>query len=129
MNAFQNVSLIGARLVERQALLEQLCEPVDRVLPFADVADTVEDAVAGTLDHQLDRKQDQFRILAIYTAIMAIPALILLGLARTAGPRVDRLLDRLGTWIQKYTGEMVGWVLGIVGFFLATSAFSTLFLN
>ncbi len=72
---------------------------------------------------------ERLGILALDNAIMAIPALGLRGLARTAGPRVDGLLDRLGSWIQKYTGEMVGWVLGIVGFFLATSAFSSLFLS
>jgi cytochrome c biogenesis protein CcdA len=67
-------------------------------------------------------------ILAVYTAIMALPALVLLGVSSSGGPAFQRLLDRVGAWIQRASGEMLGWALGIAGFYLATSAFSSLFL-
>lgn len=65
-------------------------------------------------------------ILAGYALVMAIPALALLGLARIGAPWVDRLLDRTGGWIERNAEGMLGWMLGIVGFFLAANAIGSL---
>lgn len=70
----------------------------------------------------------RFGILAVYTVVMAIPALLLLALSRAGGSSVQRLLDRVAAWIQRANGEMIAWALGIAGFYLATNAFTSLFL-
>ena len=65
-------------------------------------------------------------IIAGYTTVMALPALALLGLSRIGAPWVDRLLERAGTWIERNAEGMLGWMLGIVGFFLAANAIGSL---
>ncbi len=65
-------------------------------------------------------------ILAGYVLVMVIPALGVLGLSRIRAPWVNRLLDRTGAWIQRNAEGMLGWMLGIVGFFLATNAIGSL---
>lgn len=65
-------------------------------------------------------------MLAGYGLVMALPALALLGLSRIGAPWVNRLLDRTGAWIQKNAEGMLGWMLGIVGFLLATNAIGSL---
>lgn len=68
----------------------------------------------------------RYALLAGYTAVMAIPALGLIGLLRTGAPWVDRLLSRTGAWIERNAEGMLGWMVGIVGFFLATNAIGSL---
>ena len=65
-------------------------------------------------------------IIAAYTTVMAVPALALLGLSRIGAPWVDRLLNRSGAWIKRNAEGMLGWMLGIVGFLLATNAIGSL---
>ena len=65
-------------------------------------------------------------IIAAYTTVMAVPALALLGLSRIGAPWVDRLLNRSGAWIERNAEGMLGWMLGIVGFLLATNAIGSL---
>jgi hypothetical protein len=65
-------------------------------------------------------------IIAGYTTVMALPALALLGLSRIGAPWVDRLLEWAGKWIERNAEGMLGWMLGIVGFFLAANAIGSL---
>lgn len=65
--------------------------------------------------------------LAGYVAVMALPALLLLGLRVVARPLVEPVLTRLNTWIERNSGEMLGWILGIVGFLLAADAAGRVF--
>jgi cytochrome c biogenesis protein CcdA len=68
----------------------------------------------------------QTGVLAAYTVVMAVPALLLLLSSRTGAPWVSRLLDRLAAWIQQNADGMIGWTLGIVGFLLAANAIDPL---
>lgn len=65
-------------------------------------------------------------MIAGYTIVMALPALSLLGLSRIGAPWVSRLLDWTGAWIERNAEGMLSWMLGIVGFLLATSAIGSL---
>lgn len=60
--------------------------------------------------------------LAAYVGIMIAPALVLLGLRLVVARAVEPLLLRLGAWLSRNSDEILGWVLGIVGFLLAADA-------
>jgi len=62
-----------------------------------------------------------------YTAVMALPALLLIGIATYAGPRIDGVLKRIEGWITRNSDVVIGWALGIVGFLVAVNAASALF--
>ena len=49
-------------------------------------------------------------------------ALALLALRLVARRAVDPILRRLGTWLDRNADDILGWVLGIVGFLLAADA-------
>jgi cytochrome c biogenesis protein CcdA len=69
-------------------------------------------------------------VLAGYCLVMVLPALVLLGLRRTLADRVTPVLARVNGWFEKNAVGATGWILGIVGFFLAVDAASQLgFLN
>lgn len=68
----------------------------------------------------------QIGMIAGYTIVMALPALALLGLSRIGAPWVDRLLNRSEAWIERNAEGMLGWMLGIVGFLLASNAIGSL---
>lgn len=69
-------------------------------------------------------------VLAGYCVVMVLPALGLLGLRLALTERVTPLLTRLNGWFEKHAVGATGWILGIVGFFLAADAASQLgFLN
>jgi cytochrome c biogenesis protein CcdA len=69
-------------------------------------------------------------VLAGYCLVMILPALVLLVLRRTFSDRVTPLLTRVNGWFAKHAVGATGWILGIVGFFLAADAATQLgFLN
>lgn len=69
-------------------------------------------------------------ILAGYCLVMILPALVLFGLRLALADRVTPLLTRVNGWFAKHAVGATGWILGIVGFFLAADAASRLgFLN
>lgn len=61
-------------------------------------------------------------VLAAYVVVMVVPALVLLGLRLVARRAVDPVLARIGAWIERNSDDMLGWILGIVGFFVAADA-------
>lgn len=61
-------------------------------------------------------------ILAAYVLVMTLPALALLALRLLAHRAIEPALRRLGAWLDRNTDEMLGWILGIVGFFVAADA-------
>lgn len=65
-------------------------------------------------------------VLVAYVVVMTLPALVLLALRLTAGPLVEPTLARLGRWLERNAEDLLGWVLGIAGFFLAADAVSRL---
>ena len=61
-------------------------------------------------------------VLAGYCVVMLLPALLLLG-ARVAARRlVEPLLLRLDVVLSRGAGEMIAWVVGILGFLIARDA-------
>lgn len=65
-------------------------------------------------------------VLAGYCLVMVLPALALLVLRHTLSDRVTPLLIRVNGWFAKHAVGATGWVLGIVGFFLAADAVTQL---
>lgn len=65
-------------------------------------------------------------ILAGYCLVMILPALALLGLRLALSERVTPALRRVDAWFAKNAVGATGWILGIVGFFLAADAASQL---
>ncbi|CCH73180.1 conserved membrane hypothetical protein [Nostocoides australiense Ben110] len=65
-------------------------------------------------------------VLAVYVAVMCLPALVLLGLRLGLAERVTPLLTRLESWLTTHTGGAIWWVVGILGFFLAADAVTRL---
>lgn len=61
-------------------------------------------------------------VLAVYTALMVLPALVLLGVWRVAGERARPRMERLADWLRRQSGETLAWMIGIVGFLLAADA-------
>lgn len=66
-------------------------------------------------------------LLAGYVVVMTLPALALLGLRLAAARQAEPVLTKINDWLQRNKDEMLGWVLGIVGFLLAADAASRLF--
>lgn len=69
----------------------------------------------------------QLLILAGYCLFMILPALVLIGAASLLGDRVWSRLERLSTWMQRHSEDSIGWIIGILGFFLAANALEALF--
>lgn len=65
-------------------------------------------------------------LLAAYVVVMVLPALGLLGLRLAAHRRTEPLLTRVNEWLQRNKDEMLGWVLGIIGFLVAADAIQRL---
>jgi hypothetical protein len=61
-------------------------------------------------------------VLAGYCLVMVLPALVLLGLRGTFADRVLPALTRVNGWFEKHAVGATGWVLAVVGFFLAADA-------
>lgn len=66
-------------------------------------------------------------VLVLYVVVMTLPALLLLGLRLAAARQAEPVLTRINAWLQRNKDEMLGWVLGIIGFLLAADAASRLF--
>jgi Sap, sulfolipid-1-addressing protein len=68
----------------------------------------------------------QVAILAGYVLVMVAPALVLFGLRRTAGTRIEPRLQRIEAWLERTTGGATAWIVGILGFLLAADAIGAL---
>jgi hypothetical protein len=69
-------------------------------------------------------------VLAGYCLVMILPALGLLGLRLALSERVTPWLVKVNGWFEKHAAGATGWILGIVGFFLAADGASQLgFIN
>lgn len=66
-------------------------------------------------------------VLFVYCVVMILPALVLLVVAGTIGDRVWTRLSRFGDWTDRQTSGAIGWIVGLVGFFIAADAASVLF--
>ncbi|MGL5817260.1 MAG: GAP family protein [Phycicoccus sp.] len=66
-------------------------------------------------------------VLAGYVLVMSLPALVLLGVRLAFAARVAPLLERLDAWMTRSTSGAVWWIVGIVGFFVASDAAGRLF--
>ena len=64
----------------------------------------------------------QVGVLAGYSLVMVLPALVLAVVRGAVGRRVESPLRRLDGWLTRQADEMTGWVFGIVGFLLAGDA-------
>lgn len=65
-------------------------------------------------------------LLAAYVVVMVLPALVLLGLRLVAHDRAQPALETVHRWVERNKDEMLGWVLGILGFLLASDALQRL---
>ncbi|MBO1804193.1 GAP family protein [Leucobacter ruminantium] len=68
----------------------------------------------------------RFALLAGYCLVMIAPALLLLAARLLAARAVERPLQRFTAWMQRTGAENTSWILGIIGFLLARSAFTEL---
>jgi hypothetical protein len=69
----------------------------------------------------------QVAILAGYVLVMVAPALVLFGLRRAAGTRMEPRLRRLEARMNRHTGgSTTAWIVGIIGFFVAANAVAVL---
>ncbi|MEV0900489.1 GAP family protein [Actinoplanes sp. NPDC049802] len=64
--------------------------------------------------------------MAGYCLVMILPALVLLGVRMATGKRLMPVLTRFSQWLAR--SDMMGWVVGIVGFLLARYAAAELYL-
>ena len=64
--------------------------------------------------------------LAAYVAVMCLPALALLALRLGAGSRVEGPLTRAADWFDRKSGSALWWVMGVVGFLVASDDISRL---
>jgi hypothetical protein len=65
-------------------------------------------------------------ILLAYSVVMVLPALVLLVLRTVFASSVEPLLVRISGWFSRRGGDLAAWVIGIVGFLLASDALSQL---
>lgn len=65
-------------------------------------------------------------LLGGYTLVMILPPLSLLAISIVARDWLRPYLERLGHWLERHGRDVIGWTLGIVGFFLALNAASEL---
>lgn len=68
----------------------------------------------------------QLTVLAGYTGIMILPALVLLTLRGVASQRLRPRLESISNWMTRNAEETLGWTFGIVGFLLARDAIARL---
>ncbi|QRQ79347.1 GAP family protein [Glutamicibacter protophormiae] len=60
----------------------------------------------------------QALVLAGYCLVMIAPALVLVGVRRAAGDRIERWLQAAGRKLGRYAQETLGWVVGIAGYLM-----------
>ena len=68
----------------------------------------------------------QAAVLAGYVLVMVTPALVMFGLRRAAGSRVEPRLRRIETWLNRNTASATAWTVGIIGVLLAVDALGPL---
>lgn len=68
----------------------------------------------------------QVAVLAGYCLVMIAPALVLLALRVGARRRVEPALQRTAAWMERTGAETTAWVVGIVGFLIASDALGRL---
>lgn len=68
----------------------------------------------------------QVLILAGYVALMIAPILVLFGLRRAAGTRIEPKLRRLEAWMERQAGGATAWIVGILGFLVSANAVAAL---
>jgi hypothetical protein len=101
----------GAPALVGLALTATLLE-VGTMLPYL--------AAVGLITTEELPVPQRIAVLAGYCVVMILPALVLMGLRLAAGHRIEGLLRRISDWM---TGsDMIGWIVGIVGFLLASDA-------
>lgn len=61
-------------------------------------------------------------VLAAYCLVMLAPALVLLALRVAARRVVEPVLEKVGAWMERTSGETTAWVVGILGFLIARDA-------
>jgi hypothetical protein len=65
---------------------------------------------------------ERLLLLVGYGAVMILPALVLVCLRSAAQRGIEPFLQRLDGFLSRYADSALGWVLGIVGFWLAAGA-------
>lgn len=65
-------------------------------------------------------------VLAAYCVVMVLPALALLGLRLALHDRLSPVLHRVEGWMRSNSREMISWVVGIVGLYVAVGALQQL---
>lgn len=68
----------------------------------------------------------RFAMLAGYCLVMIVPALLFLAARIVAARAIERPLQRFTGWMQRTGAENTAWILGIIGFLIARSAFTEL---
>jgi hypothetical protein len=68
-------------------------------------------------------------ILAAYCVVMVVPALLLLVGRVAAARHVEPVLHRVDTWMKRNAQENTAWILGIIGFIIASDAARGLGIN
>ncbi|KAA0023391.1 GAP family protein [Antrihabitans cavernicola] len=68
-------------------------------------------------------------LLAGYCAVMIAPAAIAIVARSVAGERVEAMLARVDGFVSRHADSALGWMLGIVGFLLASDAATALFVE
>lgn len=64
--------------------------------------------------------------LALYCLVMILPALVLLAIRLGLGNRITAQLSKVAEFLERESAETVAWIVGIAGFLIARSAFTTL---
>lgn len=80
----------------------------------------------GILTQERLRLPATAAVLVAYVLVMTLPALLLLVLRLVARRAVEPVLLRLRRWMERNADDMLSWILGIVGFFVAADAASRL---
>lgn len=61
-------------------------------------------------------------VLAGYVLVMVLPAVVLLAVRLAMHERVQPALERLAGWMARHADGALGWVLALLGFYLAANA-------
>jgi hypothetical protein len=65
-------------------------------------------------------------LLSAYVVVMIAPALALVAGRHLARAALAPLLEWLDRWLRRNSAEVLGWVIGLVGFFMASDAAAAL---
>lgn len=79
--------------------------------------------ILGSIDASIAAK---VVTLAVYCLVMILPALVLIGFARTVGEAVWPRLERFILWAERETGITLLWITAIVGLYLIGDAVTSL---